>query len=86
VMKMLVVLFWVVTPCGLVGGCHISERHTVSIFRALKCCYLRTSPHGIVTQETTMDISSSKLLHNVSPTPVSVHFKSLFSIINNPGN
>jgi hypothetical protein len=27
-------LFWVVTPCGLVGSTNVSEKHTVSIFRA----------------------------------------------------
>jgi hypothetical protein len=26
--------FWVVTPCGLVGRYNFSEKHTVSIFRA----------------------------------------------------
>jgi hypothetical protein len=31
--KMSMLVFWVVTPCGLVGRYHISEKHTVSIFR-----------------------------------------------------
>jgi hypothetical protein len=32
--KILMLVFWVVTPCGLVDRYHGSEKHTNSIFRA----------------------------------------------------
>jgi hypothetical protein len=34
VVKMTMLLFWDMTPCGLVGDTDVSEKHTVSIFRA----------------------------------------------------
>jgi hypothetical protein len=32
VVKIMMMVFWVVTPCGLVGGTSVSEEHTASIF------------------------------------------------------
>jgi len=32
-MKIQTVVFWIVTPCAYVLGCHVSEHHSVSIFR-----------------------------------------------------
>jgi hypothetical protein len=45
------VIFWVVTACGFVGGgTSVSEEHTASMFRVEVC------PHDVTTQKTTIDI------------------------------
>jgi hypothetical protein len=55
-------VFWAVTPCGLVRGYH-SEEHTASILlqpgRWRQCVppkrwYLPTIPHGVTAQKTTV--------------------------------
>jgi hypothetical protein len=30
----MMIFFWVLAPCRLVGSAYVSEKHTVSIFRA----------------------------------------------------
>jgi hypothetical protein len=51
---LLMLVFWVVTQCGLVGGYQYFEEHTASI--TLKLWYLPTSPHSVINHRTNIDI------------------------------
>jgi hypothetical protein len=56
--KMSMFVFWVVTPCGLVGRCNVSEEHTASILNPEDgdsmflntLVYISTRSHGVTTQ------------------------------------
>jgi hypothetical protein len=63
--KMLVLLFWVVAPCGLVGGykcfrgthcLHLQGRRRQYVPPKRRC--LPTSPYGVATKKTNTDNSS----------------------------
>jgi hypothetical protein len=56
-------VFWVLTPCGLEADTNVSEEHTVSIFRAQvkavshpKHWYQPTSSRVVLTQNANVDI------------------------------
>lgn len=40
-MMMMIMIFWVLVPCGLVDNTSVSEKHTFSIFRALVLIYFK---------------------------------------------
>jgi hypothetical protein len=49
VVKILMLVFWVVTPCGLGGRCqNLGGRYYFN---------LPTSPHGVTSQKTNIDIN-----------------------------
>jgi hypothetical protein len=52
--KMMTGIFWIVTPCNLVSGYHVSEKRIPSIFREVVILSL-TILHGVTTQKTTID-------------------------------
>jgi hypothetical protein len=49
-------LFWVVTPCGLIGRCH---------YVSPKLWYLPTSPHGVTTQKNNIDFFTAVRTSNL---------------------
>jgi hypothetical protein len=58
------VVFWVVTPCGIIGGTNISDNHTASIISSEDggSMFLRNfdkaigSPHIVITEKTATNI------------------------------
>jgi hypothetical protein len=71
-------LFWILTPCGLVGGyqCNVSEKHadgdSVVCFSDTIRWYPPTSPHGVTTQKNNIVIFSAVRTSNVTNEPISV--------------
>jgi hypothetical protein len=66
VVKIHIVVFWVMTLCGLVGGFNILKEHTVSIFRV---------EHGdcMLPQNTDIDLSDYMcFLHKLMMPVISV--------------
>jgi hypothetical protein len=70
-------VFWVVTPCGLVGGYQRSEKHTASIFR--NEVTHPAGPHGVTTQKKTIDIFAAMRTSNLIFLSYSFSFCSFFS-------
>lgn len=56
VVNISMLIFWVLTTCGLVGGC----QHFWGTHRLQLQPQYNTSPHGLLTQKTTMNIIRQK--------------------------
>jgi hypothetical protein len=74
--NMSMLVFWVVTPCRLLGRYQRFGKHTVPIFRVKvpKRWYLPTSPRDVTIQKTNIDIYFN-LLFNIDIRPTSKWIK-----------
>jgi hypothetical protein len=62
---MLMLVFWVVTPCGLLGRYQRFRGTYCLHLQPMKCWYLPTSPHGVTTQKTNTDIFTAVRISNL---------------------